>query len=123
MKQKILQTIKKYNLIENGDRLVIGVSGGPDSICLLHVLKELKNELNFKIYVAHINHMIREEADFETEYVIEFCKKYNIDCYVKKEKVEELAKNNKIGTEEAGRKLRYNFNVFNNKGIELITFR
>ena len=43
MKQKILQTIKDYNLIENGDKIVIGVSGGPDSICLLHVLNEIKN--------------------------------------------------------------------------------
>ena len=45
MKQKVLNTIKKYNLIENGDRIVIGVSGGPDSICLLHVLNELKKDL------------------------------------------------------------------------------
>ena len=53
MKQKILQTIKKYNLIQDGDKIVIGVSGGPDSICLLHILNDLKNELNFEIYVAH----------------------------------------------------------------------
>ena len=52
MKDKILQTIKKYNLIEKGDSIVIGVSGGPDSICLLNVLNELKEELDFKIFVA-----------------------------------------------------------------------
>ena len=67
MKDKILHTIKKYNLIEKGDSIVIGVSGGPDSICLLNVLNELKEELDFKIFVAHINHMIRKEADEETE--------------------------------------------------------
>ena len=66
MKQKIIDTIKKYNLIKNGDSIVIGVSGGPDSICLLHVLNELKSEFNFKICVAHVNHMIRKEADEET---------------------------------------------------------
>jgi len=109
MKQKILQTIKKYNLIENGDRLVVGVSGGPDSICLLHVLNELKNELNFKIYVAHINHMIREEADSETEYVKEFCKNLGIECYIKRIDVIKIANNLKRGTEETGRKIRYEF--------------
>jgi len=109
MKQKILQTIKKYNLIENGDRLVVGVSGGPDSICLLHVLNELKNELNFKIYVAHINHMIREEADSETEYVKEFCKNLGIECYIKRIDVVKIANNLKRGTEETGRQIRYEF--------------
>ena len=109
MKQKILQTIKKYSLIENGDSIVIGVSGGPDSICLLHVLNELKNELNFKIYVAHINHMIREEADSETEYVKEFCEKLGIECYIKRIDVIKIANNLKRGTEETGRKIRYEF--------------
>jgi len=109
MKQKILETIKKYNLIKEGDSIVIGVSGGPDSICLLHVLNELKNELNFKIYVAHINHMIREEADSETEYVKDFCEKLGIECYIKRIDVVEIANNLKRGTEETGRKIRYEF--------------
>ena len=109
MKNKILQTIKKYNLIENGDSIVIGVSGGPDSICLLHVLNELKNELNFKIYVAHINHMIRKEADEETVYVKNFCKNLGVKCFAKKIDVIKIAKELKMGTEEAGRKIRYDF--------------
>ena len=69
MKKEILQTIEKYNLINNGDKIVIGVSGGPDSICLLHILNSIKSELGISIYVAHINHMIREVADDETKYV------------------------------------------------------
>ena len=109
MKQKILQTIKKYNLIKSGDSIVIGVSGGPDSICLLHVLNELKQELNFKIYVAHINHMIREEADLETEYVKEFCNKIEVDCFVKRIDVVKIATELKKGTEETGRQVRYEF--------------
>ena len=109
MKSEILQTIKKYNLIENGDSIVVGVSGGPDSICLLHVLNDLKNELNFKIYVAHINHMIRKEADEETEYVKSFCKNIEVECFVKRIDVIKISKELKIGTEEAGRKIRYDF--------------
>ena len=109
MKQKILQTIKKYNLIEENDSVVIGVSGGPDSICLLHILNELKQELNFKIYVAHINHMIRKEADEETEYVKDFCKNLGIECYIKRIDVIKIANNLKRGTEETGRQIRYEF--------------
>lgn len=109
LKKKVLNTIKKYDLIKNGDNIVVGVSGGPDSMALLNILIELKKQINFNIIVAHINHMIRVEADEETKFVQEFCKEKNIRCFVKREKVEEMAKNEKIGTEEAGRKLRYGF--------------
>lgn len=109
--KKVLDTIKKYDLIENGDNIVIGVSGGPDSMALLNMLIFLKNnkKIDFDIFVAHINHGIRIEAEEETKYVEEFCKKNNIECFIKREKVENLAKEQKIGTEEAGRKLRYSF--------------
>lgn len=109
LEKKVLNTIKKYDLIKNGDNIVVGVSGGPDSMALLNILIKLKEQINFNIIVAHINHMIRLEADEETKYVQNFCKMYNIKCFIKKEKVEEIAKNEKIGTEEAGRKLRYSF--------------
>lgn len=113
LKNKILETITKYKMIESGEGIVIGVSGGPDSMCLLNNLIEInkdeKNNLKFNIYVAHINHLLRKEADEETEYVKEFCKQNNIECYVKKENVEKVAQDLKIGTEEAGRKIRYEF--------------
>lgn len=111
LEEKVLNTIKKYELIQNGNNIVIGVSGGPDSMALLNILISLKEnkKIDCNLVVAHINHGIRKEADEETEYVAEFCKKHNISCYIKKKKVEELAKKEKIGTEEAGRKLRYSF--------------
>lgn len=111
MKEKVLGTIKKYNLIENGDKIVIGVSGGPDSIALLNVLLEIKNEniINFDVVVCHINHMIREEANDDEEYVLNFCKKYNIEFYARRIEIEKIAKESKIGTEEAGRNARYEF--------------
>lgn len=109
MLEEVLKTIRKYNLIEKGDKIVIGVSGGPDSICLLYVLNLLKEEIGIKIYVAHINHMIRDEADEETKYVEDFCKKIGVQCFVKKIDVQKIAKEEKIGTEEAGRNIRYAF--------------
>ena len=109
LEEKVLKTIQEYELIKNGDNIVIGVSGGPDSMALLNILIKLKQEINFNIAVAHINHGMRDEAEEETRYVEEFCKRNGIPCYIKKEKVEQLAKEQKIGTEEAGRKLRYSF--------------
>jgi len=109
VKNKVLETIKRYNLINKNDKIVIGVSGGPDSICLLYILNELKQKLDFKIYVAHINHMIRQEAEIETSYVENFCKSLEIDCFVKRIDVIKKSNLEKIGTEEAGRKARYEF--------------
>ena len=111
MEEKILEIIKRYNLIENGDKIVVGVSGGPDSITLLNVLKNIKEKeiIKFNLVVCHINHMIREEAVSDEKYVEEYCKKNNIEFFAKRIKVEEMAEKEKIGTEEAGRKARYEF--------------
>ncbi len=109
LSHKVLGTINKFNLINENDKIVVGVSGGPDSICLLHILNELKSKLNFKLYVAHINHMIREEAEEETQYVQDFCKNLGVECFVKRVDVIAKSNNEKIGTEEAGRKARYDF--------------
>ena len=113
MKNKVLKTIQKYTLIKNGDILVLGVSGGPDSITMLDILNEIKNDdkinLNFEIIVCHINHMIREEANEDEEYVKKYCNKKNIQFYSESIDVKKLANNNKTGVEETGRTVRYEF--------------
>lgn len=111
MKEKVIQTIKKNKLIINGDKIVLGVSGGPDSISMLDILRKIKEEniIQFDIVVAHINHLIRKEAVEDEEYVKKYCEKNGIECYIKRIDVQELAQNKKIGTEEAGRKARYEF--------------
>ena len=110
VKETILNTIKKYNLIEPNDTIIVAVSGGPDSMCLLDNLIELKQELQIKkIVVAHLNHMIREEAKSETVYVQEYCKNKEIDCYVKFVDILKKSTELKIGTEECGRRERYAF--------------
>lgn len=109
MINKVLKTISKFNLIDKKDKIVIGVSGGPDSMCLLDILNSLKEQLDVSIYVAHINHMIRKEADEETQYVENYCNSHDIPCFIKRVDVIEKSNIEKIGTEEAGRKVRYNF--------------
>lgn len=106
---KVIKTIEKYNLIQDGDKIVVGVSGGPDSICLLHILNSLKDKYNLQLFVAHINHMIRENAKLDEEYVIDFCKKINVPLYIKHADVLNISKQQKISTEEAGRNERYSF--------------
>lgn len=109
----VTNTIKKYNLINDGDKLVLGVSGGPDSICMLDVLNRIKNDNNvnikFDMVVAHVNHMIRAEAGEDEKFVKDFCEKIGVPFYSKSIDVQKVANNNKIGTEEAGRNARYDF--------------
>ena len=113
MKEEVLETIKKYNMIENGEKVVLAVSGGPDSICMLDILNDIKNDetidINFEIVVAHVNHMIRKEAEEDEKYVKKYCEEKQIEFYSKSIDVQKMANNNKIGLEEAGRKARYDF--------------
>ena len=113
MEKEVLDTILKYKLINNGDKIVLGVSGGPDSLSMLNVLNNIrnnpKNKLNFEIFVAHVNHLIREEANSEEEFVKEFCEKINVAFFSKRVEVLKYADDKKISTEEAGRILRYDF--------------
>ena len=109
MEEKVIKTIKKYELIKSGDNIVLGISGGPDSICMLYILNSLKKDLNFNIYVAHINHMLRENAKLDEEYVKNTCEKLNIPVYIKHIKIKEIAEKEKRGIEETGRKVRYEF--------------
>ncbi len=106
---KVIRTIEKYNLIQTGDKIVVGVSGGPDSICLLHILNSLKGKYNLQLFVAHINHMIRENAKIDEQYVKSFCKKIDVPVFVLHSEVLNLAKQQKISVEEAGRNVRYDF--------------
>ena len=76
---------------------------------MLDILRQIREEFDFEIVVAHINHMIRKEAIQDEEYVKKYCEKNNIKCFVKRIDVIDIANNKKIGTEEAGRLVRYEF--------------
>lgn len=110
LEDKVLNTIKEYNLIEPKDIVLVAVSGGPDSMCLLNVLYNLKDTLKIKkIAIAHVNHMLREEAEEETEYVKKFAENKNIEFFAKYVDIKKISENNKIGEEAAGREERYKF--------------
>lgn len=111
MKSKIKNQIKKYNLIQENDKIILAISGGPDSIAMLHVINEIQKEskTKFELIVAHVNHMIREEAGEDEEYVKQFCEKLQIPFYSKHIEVLQIAKESKQGVEETGRYERYKF--------------
>lgn len=109
LEEKFLNTIKENNLIEPEDVIVVGVSGGPDSISLLYCLNKFKNILKCKIICAHVNHLIRKDSTEDEEFVEKVCKELKIDFYKKRVEIEKLAKDLKKGTEETGREVRYNF--------------
>ena len=106
---KVKKTIKEYNLIERGDRVLCALSGGSDSVAMLHILAELSDELEFTLLAAHINHGMRAEADRDESFVVGLCAENNIKCFVKRADVPAYAREHKISRELAGRNIRYDF--------------
>jgi len=105
-----LAFIEQNKLLSSGDRVLVGVSGGPDSVALLHLLHSVKEEFKLEITVAHLNHMIRgKEADKDEKFVQDICQNLSIGFFSKSVKVERIAKDKKITVEEAGREERYKF--------------
>ncbi|WIF95661.1 tRNA lysidine(34) synthetase TilS [Caminicella sporogenes] len=108
MIEKFLNTVNKYNLIEKGEKIVIGVSGGPDSICLLHLLWRIRNEYDLKLFVVHLNHQFRgSEAEEDAEYVKKFSDNLGIKPYIFSIDIASYSKKKGITFEEAGREWRY----------------
>ena len=110
MMEKVKQTIYRYCLIQPGDRIVAGVSGGPDSMCLLHILKRLQDEYDIFIVVAHVDHGLRGRQSKEDAQFVEYhASRMGFDFYLHEQKVDLLAKERGISLELAGRHVRYAF--------------
>lgn len=109
-KEDVLSVIKRYNMLENCDRIVVGLSGGADSVCLLSVLNSLKAEYGFSLVAAHINHGIRgAEAQRDEESCKRLCESLNVPLEILHADIPTLSKQQGIGEEECGRIVRYDF--------------
>ncbi len=117
MLQELTSFVKNNQMIEKGDRIVVGLSGGADSVCLLHALIEcFPNDIN-KLIAIHVNHGLRgSQADEDESFVKELCKSIGIDCHSVYRDVRRIAREKKLSEEEAGRNIRYD--VFFNACIE-----
>jgi len=107
---KVKKTIKKYRMLESGDRVIVGVSGGPDSMALLYVLNQIKEEYNLVLKVAHLNHGFRgKEAKKEAQFVEDTAKKLELPFEVKTFDVPAYKKKSSLSSQEAARVIRYQF--------------
>ena len=101
---------KRKKLIEVGDKIVIAMSGGPDSIYLYELLKYVKEKMDLTLYFAHINHSLRgEDSDDDEKFVIDLGQREKIETFTRKVEIKKYAKDNKLSEEEAGREIRYGF--------------
>lgn len=104
---KVNDTIKTHNLIQKGDKILIGVSGGPDSVALLHILNSLSRKFEFSLYIAHLDHMLRKDSIKDAEFVKKLSKILKIPLVIGRVNVKTLSKN--ISIEEGGRNSRLEF--------------
>lgn len=110
MKHKMLKAVSDFSLIESGDRVVVALSGGADSVALLNILNSEKELYNITLYACHLNHNIRgEEAKRDEDFVRALCEKLNIELFVKSVDVPVLSAEKKQSLELCGREVRYEF--------------
>ena len=110
MERRVKYNLKRNCGIKEGDNILLGLSGGPDSVFLFHMLRILKDELGYNLYCAHVNHLYRgEDAYSDEKFAMELCEEYGIKCYLLRKHASEYAKELNMTEEEAGRKMRYDF--------------
>ena len=110
MNNLFIRAIEENQLVSDGDTVTVALSGGADSVSLLHMFVQVKDEYNLTLYAAHINHLIRgDEAERDEEFCKNLCKTYGIELFVKRVDVPSLSKELKISEELCGRNVRYEF--------------
>jgi tRNA(Ile)-lysidine synthase len=108
--KQVRQTIERYDLLPRGEPVVVGVSGGPDSLCLLHMLRQLAGDYDLALHAAHLNHQIRgAEAGADAAFVAALAAEWGLPCTVATRDVPALARQHKLAIEEAARQARYTF--------------
>ena len=107
MREKVRAFMEKYHMVTAGERVLLGLSGGADSVCLFHLLRELQEPLGFSLLAVHVNHNLRgAEAGRDAAFAENLCREYDVPFYLYSCPVEKIAKEKHLSTEEAGRAAR-----------------
>lgn len=107
---ELLKFVRRESLISNGDRVLLAVSGGADSVAMMYAFSKIKDRLDADFFVAHLNHMIRQESVAEAEHVKSMADAIGMECFVGSRNVPEYIQNHKgLSLEEAARIVRYDF--------------
>jgi tRNA(Ile)-lysidine synthase len=110
IERSVIELVREYGLLSGGETVLVAVSGGPDSVCLLHVLNRLQKDLDILLHVAHLDHGLRgAEAEADARYVEELAGKLGIPATIEKRDVNEFNKERRTSIEEAAREVRYRF--------------
>lgn len=110
LEQRVLHFIREHHLVPSQSHLLVAVSGGPDSVCLLHILVRLMEELGIRLHVAHLNHQLRgAEAEADAQYVSNLARRLGIPATIEQRDVKGYQKHKRISLEEAAREVRYTF--------------
>ncbi len=108
--KKLCCYIDENHMLKNGDKVLVALSGGSDSVCLMSALLSLKEKYNIEVIACHVNHMIRgDEAKRDEDFCKELCKNLGVEILVNRINVPQIAKNEKQSIELAARKARYNW--------------
>lgn len=107
MIERIKNYVKQYHMLDMGDSVVMGISGGADSVAMLLAFCAMKEEYKLSLYAVHVNHGIRNEAGEDADYVKKLCEACKVPCYLFEGKVEQMAAARKKTVEEMGREYRY----------------
>jgi tRNA(Ile)-lysidine synthase len=107
--RQVQQTIQDYQMCEHGHTLLIAVSGGADSMALLHTLGQLREPLALKLFVAHLNHQMRAGATEDAEFVAAMAGDLGIPCFCESIDVPMYQRQHKLSPEDAARRVRYGF--------------
>ena len=108
--RRIADTVARYEMWTRGECIVLGVSGGPDSLCMLHVLRALAAEQGISLHVGHLDHGIRgAEAEADVRFVAHLCEDWGVPCTISRADVPALAQARRLAIEEAARQARYAF--------------
>ena len=107
MREKVRAFMEQYHMVTAGERVLLGLSGGADSVCLFHLLRELQEPLGFSLLAVHVNHNLRgAEAGRDAAFAENLCREYDVPFYLYSCPVEKIAKEKHLSTEEAGRAAR-----------------